>query len=44
MPRVAAAALILLAFSAPAAMAAEFLIHDDKSSPESMSVAPDGAV
>jgi hypothetical protein len=44
MPRVAAAALILLAFSAPAAMAAEFLIHDDKSSPESMSVAPDGTV
>ncbi len=39
-----AAALILLAFGAPSAMAAEILIHDDKSQPESMTVARDGSV
>jgi hypothetical protein len=35
---------VLLAFCAPVAMAAEIVIHDDKSQPESMSVAPDGTV
>ena len=39
-----AAALILLAFGAPSAFAAEILIHDDKSQPESMTVARDGSV
>jgi len=42
MSRAAATALVLLTLSAPAAMAAEILIHDAKSSPESLSVAPDG--
>ena len=39
-----AVALILLAFGAPSAFAAEILIHDDKSQPESMTVARDGSV
>jgi hypothetical protein len=34
----------LLAFSAPAAMAAEILIKDDKSQPESLAAAPDGTL
>jgi len=34
----------MVALSAPVAMAAEMVIHDDKSQPESMSVAPDGTV
>lgn len=42
MSRTAATALLLLTLSAPAAMAAEILIHDAKSSPESLTVAPDG--
>jgi hypothetical protein len=44
MIRPAALALTLLAVSAPAAMAAEILIHDDKSQPESLTVTPDGTV
>jgi len=44
MIRFACVALSLLAISAPAAMAAEILIHDDKSQPESLTVAPDGSV
>jgi sugar lactone lactonase YvrE len=43
MTRAAIAVLALLAFSAPAS-AAEILIHDDKSQPESLTVAPDGTV
>jgi hypothetical protein len=37
-------AAAFLALSAPAALCAEIVIHDDKSQPESMSVAPDGTV
>ena len=44
MIRVAKAALLLLAFSASGAMAAEILVHDAKSQPESLAVAPDGSV
>ncbi len=44
MIRVAAAVSILLTCSVPGAMAAEILIHDAKSQPESLSVAPDGSV
>ena len=44
MIRFATAILALLAFSAPAAFAAEILIHDSKSQPESLTVAPDGSV
>src|ERR1700722_9333524 len=44
MRRAPAIALVLLAFSAPAALATEILIHDDKSQPESMTVTPDGSV
>jgi len=44
MTRSAAIALILLAFSAPGALAAEVLMHDEKSNPESIAVAPDGSV
>jgi sugar lactone lactonase YvrE len=44
MTRIAVAALILLAFSSPAAIAAEIVVHDEKSYPESMAVAPDGTV
>ena len=43
MIRLAAAISILLAF-APGAMAAEILVHDAKSQPESLTVAPDGSV
>ena len=42
MSRAVATALVLLTLFAPAAMAAEILIHDAKSSPESLTVAPDG--
>lgn len=38
------AVLILLGLAAPSAMAAEILIHDDKSQPESLTVARDGSV
>jgi hypothetical protein len=44
MTRVGSTAMILLAFSTTAPMATEILIHDDKSQPESMSVASDGTV
>src|ERR1700733_4173357 len=46
MRRTSVIALVLLAFSAsaPAAIAAELVIHDAKSQPESLTVAPDGAV
>ena len=44
MIRVAAAVSILLTCSVPGAMAAEILIHDAKSQPESLTVAPDGSV
>lgn len=46
MIRIATAASIaaLLAFCAPAASAAEILIHDDKSQPESLSAAADGTL
>jgi hypothetical protein len=37
-------ALVLLALSASAASPAEILVHDAKSSPESLTVRPDGAV
>ncbi len=40
----ASIALVLLALSAQAASAAEILVHDAKSSPESLTVTPDGAV
>jgi len=42
MSRAAATALVLLTLSAPAARPAEILIHDAKSSPESLTVTPDG--
>jgi hypothetical protein len=38
------AVLTILAFSAPAAMAAEILIRDDKSGPENLAMAPDGTL
>ena len=38
----AASLSALLAFGAPAAMAADILIHDDKSQPESLTLAPGG--
>jgi hypothetical protein len=44
MIRFACVAVTLFAFSAPVAMAAEILIHDDKSQPESLTMAPDGSV
>jgi sugar lactone lactonase YvrE len=46
MSRNTAIALVILAFSvsAPAALGAEILIHDEKSQPESLTVAPDGSV
>ena len=44
MIRTATFAIALLALCAPAAHAAEILIHDDKSQPESLTVAPDGSV
>ena len=44
MVRVAIFAGALLALSAPAASAAEILIHDDKSQPESLTVTPDGTL
>ena len=42
MSRAAATALVLLTLSAPAARPAEILIHDAKSSPESLTMTPDG--
>jgi len=42
--RSAVFAAAVLALSASTAMAAEILIHDDKSQPESMTVTPDGTV
>ena len=39
-----AAAFVLLVLGVPSAMAAEILIHDDKSQPESLTVARDGSV
>ena len=42
--RLAAAALALLAFSAPVALSAEILIKDAKSQPESLAAAPDGTL
>jgi hypothetical protein len=42
MSRAAATAFVLLTLSAPAARPAEILIHDAKSSPESLTVTPDG--
>lgn len=42
MSRAAAIALVLLILSAPAARAAEILIHDAKSSPESLTMTPEG--
>ena len=42
MSRAAATALVLLTLSAPPARPAEILIHDAKSSPESLTVTPDG--
>src|ERR1700742_2200535 len=44
MIRAACLGLALLACGATGAMAADILIHDAKSSPESLTVAPDGAV
>src|ERR1700678_2114145 len=46
MSRNTAIALVILAFSAsaPAALGAEIVIHDEKSQPESLTVAPDGSV
>lgn len=44
MLRVISAVVLILACSAKAATAAEILIHDDKSQPESLTLAPDGAV
>jgi len=44
MIRVAAFSLALFALSASGAMAAEILIHDDKSQPESLAVAADGTL
>jgi hypothetical protein len=43
-PTAAACLAALLAFSASAAMSAEILIHDDKSQPESLTMAPDGTL
>jgi hypothetical protein len=42
MSRAAATAFVLLTLSAPAARPAEILIHDAKSSPESLTMTPDG--
>ena len=42
--QIAACLLALLALPAPAAMAAEITVHDEKSAPESMAVAPDGTI
>jgi hypothetical protein len=42
--RIVLFAAALLALSGPAAVAAEILIHDDKSQPESLTVAPDGTL
>lgn len=44
MIRSTAAALVFLALSASASMAAEIVIHDEKSQPESMAAAPDGTL
>ena len=44
MIRAATLCLALFAFSASGAMAAEILIHDDKSQPESLAVAADGTL
>jgi hypothetical protein len=44
MLRSAAFAAALLTLSVSTAMAAEILVHDDKSQPESMTVTPDGTV
>ncbi len=44
MIRTAAAISFLLCCAMPGAMAAEILIHDAKSQPESLTVAPDGSV
>ena len=44
MIRTAAAISFLLCCAMPGAMAAEILIHDAKSQPESLAVAPDGSV
>ena len=44
MIRFTTVAMALLAFSAPAALSAEIVVHDDKSQPESLTVAPDGSV
>lgn len=44
MIRLVIAAMALLIFSAPAALSAEILIHDDKSQPESLAAAPDGTL
>src|SRR5882757_7183172 len=42
--KLAAGLTVLLATSAPAAMAAEILIKDAKSQPESLAAAPDGTL
>ncbi|MEI9890225.1 MAG: hypothetical protein WDN45_06000 [Caulobacteraceae bacterium] len=44
MIRATCLALVLLAAGAQGALAADILIHDDKSSPESMAVGADGTV
>jgi len=44
MIRVATFALALLAYCTPAAFAADILIHDNKSQPESLAHAPDGTL
>jgi len=44
MIRFTSVAMALLAFSAPAALSAEIVVHDDKSQPESLTVAPNGDV
>lgn len=44
MIRIAASALVMFVFSAPLALAGEILIHDGKSQPESLTVAPDGSI
>ncbi|HWB99284.1 MAG TPA: hypothetical protein VG672_21395, partial [Bryobacteraceae bacterium] len=41
---ISAALAVLLLVPASAAMAADILIHDEKSQPESLTVAPDGAL
>ena len=43
-PSTAACLSVLLAFCAPAAFAADILIKDDKSQPESLAAAPDGTL